>query len=142
MYTVTNCSFSVTKNKVFILEIYRDQIPFFVTHKIQSFYFRDILVLGRTWFGSEVCSFFWGSVGFFLILFSKVWGWVQFLGDLVGSWFGFLEQIGGLVGLRFDFWRLGRFEVQYFKVWPILGYTETNCPFSHYKIQRCYSRDF
>ena len=102
------------------------------------------LVLGRTWFGSEVHSVFWGSVGsrfgfwdpnrgsvgsrfgfdrktsknhqFFLILFSKVRGSVRFLGGSVGSRFDFKEQIRGSVGSRFDFWRFGRFEVRYFKV--------------------------
>ena len=104
------------------------------------------LVLGRTWFGSEVRSVFWGSVGsrfgfwgptrgsvgsrfgfdrknsknhqFFLILFSKVRGSVRFLGGSVGSRFDFKEQIRGSVGSRFDFWRFGRFEVRYFKVRP------------------------
>ena len=59
---------------------------------------------------------------FFLILFSKVRGSVRFLGGSVGSRFGFQEQIGGSVGSRLDFWRLGRFEVRYFKVQP-----NTNC---------------
>ena len=104
-----------------------------------------VLVLGRTWFGSEVRSVFWGSVGsrfgfwgptrgsvgsrfgfdrknsknhqFFLILFSKVRGSVWFLGGLVGSRFGFQEQIGGSIGSRVDFWRFKMF-VRYFKVWP------------------------
>ena len=96
------------------------------------------LVLGKTWFGSEVRLVFWGSVGsrfgfwgqkrgsvgsrfgfdrktsknhqFFLILFSKVWGSVWFLGGLVGSRFGFQEQIGGSVGSRVDFWRFKMFD--------------------------------
>ena len=111
---------------------------------------RYLLVLGRTWFGSEVRSVFWGSVGsrfgfwgptrgsvgsrfgfdrknsknhqFFLILFSKVRGSVRFLGGSVGSRFDFKEQIRGSVGSRFDFWRFGRFEVRYFKVRPNTSY--------------------
>ena len=103
-------------------------------------------MLGRTWFGLEVRSVFWGSVGsrfgfwgptrgsvgsrfgfdrknsknhqFFLILFSKVRGSVRFLGGSVGSRFGFQEQIGGSEGSRFDFWRFRRFKVRYFKVRP------------------------